>query len=192
MSKYTASQKIAYYKKLAKSRNNYAYGHGDYNYSKKKKYIAKPKVTKKAPARKKTNSFLPKAPESIGSSIGSWIGHGAQQLVKLVTGFGDYRIQRNSLMPGALEPPLIVNEKPFYGGVLVRHREYIADVLATTTFTTTSYNINAGLLQTFPWFSEVALAFEQYCVHGLIFEFKTMSSDTVLSTSTNTALGRMD
>lgn len=124
-----------------------------------------------------------------GTALGSLLGHGAQSLVKHVTGFGDYMIEQNSLMPGALSPPIINNSKKPSSGVIVRHREYITDITATTGFTTTVYPINAGILATFPWLSQIASSFEEYCIHGMLFEFKSMSSDAVLSTAANTALG---
>lgn len=123
-----------------------------------------------------------------GSALGSLLGHGAQSLVKMVTGFGDYNVNRNSLMPGALEPPMIVNQLTGKG-IVVRHREYIADITSSIIFTTQQYAINAGLVGTFPWLSQIAESFEEYCIHGMLFEFKSMSSDAVLSTAANSALG---
>jgi len=126
-----------------------------------------------------------------GSALGSLLGHGAQSLVKMVTGFGDYNIQRNSLMPGALEPPIINNATKIgsRGGIVVRHREYIGDISPSVAFVQTTYSINAGLVSTFPWLSQIGASFEEYCIHGMLFEFKSMSSDAVLSSSANSSLG---
>jgi len=122
-----------------------------------------------------------------GTALGSLLGGGAQSLVKLVTGFGDYSVNRNSLMPGALEPPDVVNTKG--RGIIVRHREYISDVNPSVGFVNNTYDINPGLVSTFPWLSQLGSSFEQYCIHGMLFEFKSMSSDAVLSSAANTALG---
>jgi hypothetical protein len=123
---------------------------------------------------------------SLGAKVGAFLGGGAQKLFKMVTGFGDYQVQGNSLVAGT-SPPVVRNTP---GGMVIRHREYITDVFATQTFVNTQYNINPGLNGTFPWLANVALAFEEYKFHGLIFEFKSMSADNVLSTTTtSTALG---
>lgn len=125
-----------------------------------------------------------------GSAIGSLLGHGASSLVKLVSGFGDYSVNQNSLLPGALEPPIIRNDmRKGSHGIVVRHREYIMDITSTTAFTPISLDINAGLPETFPWLSQIASSFEEYCIHGMLFEFKSMSSDAVLSSAANSALG---
>lgn len=91
-------------------------------------------------------------------------------------------------MKGGLAPPQIVNSVET-GSVIVRHREYIGDILATTAFTNRQYPINPGLAQTFPWLSTIANSFEQYRIRGLLFEFGSTSSDALLSSSTSTALG---
>ncbi len=106
----------------------------------------------------------------------------------LISGFGDYKVNSNSLMSGGLDPPTIVNSVN-NGGVIVRHREYLRDISAASTFTITSLNINPGLYTSFPWLSNVAQHFEQYRVRGIIYEFKSLSSDAVLSAATSSALG---
>lgn len=126
--------------------------------------------------------------QSLGSKIGSFIGHGAQQLLKAITGFGDYNIDKNSIMEGGMSPPEIVNSVQ-KNGFIIRHREYIGDIPASTTFTNHIYDINPGLSGTFPYVAQIAKAFELYRLRGLVFEFKSTSSDAVLSTSASSALG---
>jgi hypothetical protein len=88
-------------------------------------------------------------------------------------------------MPG-LSPPSISNSN---AGTLIRHREYLGDVLASVAFNTTQYPLNPGLFATFPWLSAVASSYEQYRLRGVLFEFKSLSSDAVLSSATSSALG---
>jgi len=145
--------------------------------------ISKNSQPKQKASRVKSSSYNPTGPQ-----LGLVIGHGAQQLFKMVTGFGDYSVNSNSLMEGGMSPPMILNSSKS-NNVIIRHREYLADVLSTTTFLNTSYSINPGLLLTFPWLSVIAASFEQYRIRGLIFEFKSLSSDAVLSTAANSALG---
>jgi len=104
----------------------------------------------------------------------------------MVTGFGDYQVNGNSLMKGDSVPA--VRNTP--GGMIIRHREYIADIYANSGFYNTVFDINPGLGGVFPWLADIANCFEEYRFRGLIFEFKSMSADNVLSTTTtSTALG---
>lgn len=150
---------------------NYYRGNGD--------YFKAPKAIR--PAKKTTSS--------LGGAIGAHLGHGLHTVIKALTGFGDYEVTNNSLMPQTLggDPPIIKNTRN--NSHIVHHREYIGDVYAATAFTVTSYPINPGLLSTFPWVSQQADSYEQYKFRGLVFEFKSMSSDAVLSSASSSALG---
>jgi len=123
--------------------------------------------------------------ETIGTGLGTVVSRG---LGALISGFGDYKVSNNTLLTGGLDPPEVINAVD-RGGVVVRHREYLQDIAATTAFTITSLPLNPGLVSTFPWLSNVAQHFEQYKFRGVLFEFKTLSSDTVLSSATSSALG---
>lgn len=129
-------------------------------------------------------------PQSVGATIGQYLGHGAQKVVKMLTGFGDYSVNENSLMHGGAtlgaNPPSVENTAT---GFIVRHREYISDIYSTTAFVNISLAINPGLSATFPWLSQVADSFEQYSFRGLVFEYKSMSSDAILSGGSSSALG---
>lgn len=171
---YTKAQKAAFAKMMTAKRAKMVY-------KPKPQYIPRKQYIK-----------VPKSNESIGSkiggTIGKFVGHGLQQIVKAVTGFGDYAIENNSLMEGGMSPPEIINSTN-KGGFIVRHREYIADINASTNFSLLAMDINPGLASSFPWLSQIAEGFEQYNFRGLIYEFKSMSSDAVLSSSTSSALG---
>lgn len=121
----------------------------------------------------------------IGKDIGGALGYGAQQLVKFLTGFGDYQIHTNSIMGGVYNPPELRNIRD--RGVVVRHREYIADITATSAFTVQSFPINPGLSSSFPWLAQVCDAFEEYYITGLVYEYKTLSAD--YTTASSAALG---
>lgn len=57
------------------------------------------------------------------------------------------------------------------GGARIKHREYIGDVNGSVAFTASSYAVNPGVSQTFPWLSRVARQYESYKFHNLCFEF---------------------
>jgi hypothetical protein len=74
--------------------------------------------------------------------------------------------------------------------MMVMNREFIGDIITSSTagaFSANTFYVNPGNANTFPWLSNVALQFESYTCHGLLFEYRTMSSDSL--NSTNTALG---
>lgn len=66
------------------------------------------------------------------------------------------------------------------GSIRVRHREYIGDVLGTTDYAQSSYPINPGLLQTFPWLAQMAALYESYLFNSLEFEFESTQSTASL------------
>jgi len=152
---------------------------------------SKSKAIVVVPPKKKGKKKSPKKASfgyTLGGRIGSYLGHGLQQVVSRMSGFGSYRVSHNSLMAGGMSPPQIVNSSS-NGGFIVRHREYITDITASIGFISSQYAINPGVSATFPWLSQLAVNFEEYSIRGMIFEFKTMSSDVVLSSNATTALG---
>lgn len=121
--------------------------------------------------------------EDAGSSVGSFIGKKAGGLLSSIFGMGDYTVNNNSLL-NANNPPVLMNST---SGTIIRHREYVSDVLSSTGFALTSFPINVGISTTFPWLAAVAQSFEQYKMRGMIFEYKTLSGRAL--NSTNSALG---
>lgn len=123
-----------------------------------------------------------------GTAIGSFLGGKLGHLVETITGFGDYTIEQNSIMKGGMSPPVVMNSIN-KGGVIIRHREYIQDILPTNEFEARVFYLNPGNSDTFPWLSRAASLFDQYRFRGVLFEFKSTSSDAILSASTSSALG---
>lgn len=91
-------------------------------------------------------------------------------------------------MFGGMSPPMITNSMKT-GAIIVRHREYIGDIISSTVFLNRNFPINPGMVGTFPWLAQIANAFEQYRFRGLIFEFKSLSADALISASTNIGQG---
>jgi len=150
-----------------------------------------PRIARALPIRplvKRRNRTQRRPQEGFWDKLGSFAMKGIPTLIKAITGFGDYRIQSNSLITGGLDPPAVVNSIT-NGGFIVRHREYLQDIPATIAFSINTFPINVGIAQTFPWLSSLAQSFEQYRVRGMVFEFKSLASDAVLSTATSSALG---
>jgi len=130
---------------------------------------------------------------SVGSHVGNALGSAAGAglaalgggLLAKITGRGDYRVEKNTLLRGDVGPPTFSKEGD---GIVISHREFIADVSSIgAPFSLQSYPINPGMYQTFPYLANLATSFEQYEMLGMVFEFKTTSATAV--SSTNTALG---
>lgn len=204
---YTDAQKAAYYKSLALGAPLKSTRTPVKSYARKPTPAArKPTVftpTTKRYVRSKNTAAAPRAlsgygsygkkkdqsvGHKIGSGIGGIIGHGIGKLIKNLTGFGDYSIEQNSMFEGGMSPPQVINSRD-NGGFIVRHREYVKDIKATSTFTNESFPLNPGLQSSFPWLAGIADAFEEYEWRGVVAEFVSTSSDAVLSASTNSSLG---
>lgn len=111
-----------------------------------------------------------------------------RHLNRAVGKFGAYKVRSNTLMSGGASAPIVMRSLK-NGNVFIAKREYIADVIASSPFVNSALPLNPGLAQTFPWLSQIADSFEKYRWRGIMFEFKSMSSDAVLSSSTSSALG---
>jgi diacylglycerol kinase len=112
----------------------------------------------------------------IGGEYGRKIGGGISKIL----GFGDYVIKSNTL-----------TQAPQFGkrnsSFRVKNREYVGDIISSTTFGSTTYNINPGNNILFPWLSTVAAGYQQYKVNGMMFFYNSTSANAI--GSTNTALG---
>lgn len=76
------------------------------------------------------------------------------------------------------------------GGMVITHREYIRDITPSNAFTKWEFPINPGLGITFPWLSQLAESYEEYKIKALIFEFRSLASDTMISTAgTSSGMG---
>jgi len=143
--------------------------------------------------RPAVKSVLETGGAALGSSLGGLVGPGgamagasagkmlAQRFSKLI-GSGDYStnitdVAHNSLVrySGASEYASFSDSKT---SVRLRHREYLQDVFVGTTgvFSNTSFAINPGLSNTFPFLAQIAGNFEEYHMHGLVFEFVSTTS----------------
>lgn len=129
---------------------------------------------------------------TIGAShLGDKIG-GLAHYVGRIFGSGDYKIGMppsvNSLFTGSSSrgTQFTFGEK----SVRFRHKEYISDVISSGTigaFQLDTYPLNPGIAQSFPFLAALAQNFQTYKMHGLVYEFKSMSANAL--NSTNTALG---
>jgi hypothetical protein len=113
--------------------------------------------------------------------LGAMAGEGLSKLF----GWGDYRtaIKGNSLMAGVSGNSVPKFSGDGKRGVRLTEREFIGNILASTTATSGStvfnnqfFPLNPTSSATFPWLSKIAHLFDQWEPHGIVFEFHTTSS----------------
>lgn len=110
--------------------------------------------------------------------LGKNLGEGAAKLL----GFGDYKVQSNSLMKGMEQNAgdSIPKFSTPNNGVRIIEREFIGDIISSdpaNTFLNQPFRINPADSGTFPWLSTIASQFDQWRPNGIVFEFRTTSSD---------------
>jgi len=111
-----------------------------------------------------------------GAEMGRKIGGG----LSAISGYGDYTVKSNTLgtvsTSSDMVPTFVKNDH----SVRVTHREFVKDITvpaAPATFTNTEYLINPGNATLFPWLSRLSKQYSQYKIHGMVFVYKTMTSD---------------
>lgn len=119
----------------------------------------------------------------IGAKIGKMAGSG----LSAITGYGDYAVSSvssNTLSTVStsvdMVPQFVRNEH----SVRVRHREFIRDLVVPTNpleFNLQDEVINPANRNLFPWLNQMAKQYSQYKIHGMVFTYKTMSSDYAAS-----------
>lgn len=122
--------------------------------------------------------------DAVGGFSGAW------QKMRSLFGSGDYQLKSNSLIAGGGRATGPIQITP-QGNRAVRivYREYIGDVYSHPTtpgaFWIEGFPINPGSYETFKWLPPIAAQFEQWTPNGIVFEFKSTSSEYV----SNQALG---
>lgn len=105
-------------------------------------------------------------------------------------GYGKYYKTRTGPRGGSglpMREPGIPSIRNTRDGTIVSHKEYLGDLQSSILFTSSTYPLNPGLENSFPWLSRVAQCFEEWIPRGIMVEYRTTSSDTLLAA--NPALG---
>lgn len=109
---------------------------------------------------------------SIAKPIGKWLGSG----IGSIFGSGDYTMLGLEPKYNVLNGSIPKFETSSATNVIC-HREYLADIYGATAFVNAGYALNPGLGQTFPWLATIAQNYQQYRFHGLVFEFRPLTTD---------------
>jgi hypothetical protein len=114
----------------------------------------------------------------LGSSIGKWLGTG----IGTIFGSGDYTLTgptpSYNVLTNSNQIPQFTSTKQTN---VVCHREYLGDINGTSAFNNVAYPLNPGMQQTFPWLSQIAVNYQEYQFHGVVFEFRPLITDFVTS-----------
>lgn len=134
----------------------------------------------------------------VGGIPGAALGHRYGARFSKYMGWGEYGGDAggNQIMAGSTQTPMTVNASDdLSGDVYFSNREFLGNVTATATGTTTpssfnivAYPLNSGLITTFPWLSQIAQNYTLYEFEGCIFEYKPTSGE--LGSASN-ALGKV-
>lgn len=109
----------------------------------------------------------------------------AANQVKSFMGRGIY--SHNNLIEGGRPSMTFSSPNDETQSLVLTHKEYIGDVFAPNTgaFTNTSYPINPGLSQNFPFLAQFATNFDEYELIQMVFEFHS----TIDASATSNAAG---
>jgi hypothetical protein len=121
---------------------------------------------------------------AVGGPAGAVVGRAIGTGLSAITGYGDYEVSMNSLNKVSTSvdtvPTFVRNDH----SVRVTHREYVRDLNVPTNpgaFNNDAQPINPSNVNLFPWLANMSRQYQQYRIHGMIVEYKTMSSDYAAS-----------
>jgi len=115
----------------------------------------------------------------IAGPIGTAIGTG----ISKITGRGAYQVTHNTLQRQSVmgaDAQNIPTFAPSEHGSRVRHREFIGNIVSPPTpeaFNNTSYRLAVDNKTLFPWLAELAARYQKVKYHGMVFYYKTTSTD---------------
>jgi len=123
------------------------------------------------------------------------LGNFAQNAFKKLTGIGDYSAddaafevtgnniihpEQNTIGGQTL---LNVSDLDREGAVRIRHREYLKDVTTSAALDVSFFYLNPLDGNTFPWLATLAVNFEQWIPHAMVFEYVPTSGNAINGTS---------
>lgn len=115
---------------------------------------------------------------SISNEAGNIVGRGVAAMGKYL-GFGAYTLNKNTILGAGGSVPSMHSAND---SIVVRHREYLGDLLSSTAvFTSNSYALNPGLAKSFPWLSKMSQNYQQYRILGMVVEFVPEISEVASS-----------
>jgi len=147
-------------------------------------------LVKKEVQKRVVKSIVPKTVNYVGGRLGvapnvsRAVGNIAAAHIGRIIGSGDYTMnnEKNSLTTGRASLT-----RPEFSGRShrVTHREFIADIKTATTagaFNNTQFVVNPGNFTTFPLVASIAQLYEKYKLHGVVFEYISLTGQYASAT----------
>jgi len=109
--------------------------------------------------------------------------------ISKITGFGDYVVHDNTMSKGGYSSIDVPNFGTGSSEVRVTHREFVKSISVPsdpTNFNNYTLDINPSNEVLFPWLSRIARNYQQYKINGMVFTFKSMTSEYASSGSLGT------
>lgn len=142
----------------------------------------------------KSEGIVNKGAKFLGNLVGSELGVGRQvgnaaSYLARIFGFGDYQVGDQKVINHKYHVKhnsFIGSSPPTFSGssgedIIVTRREFVKDIYSSTTFANERFFLNPGNPILFPWLSQFAKGYEEYQIMGMVFEFKSTSSDAISS-----------
>jgi hypothetical protein len=165
--------------KKRKSAKAQVRGHGDYT-------IAGVKL----PSVQAVGSKVGELFGDTGSKVGGAIGSGVDWLVKQITGKGDYTMKQAALQSNhgvkdvrdiKLSGLMPLFSKGQSGSNHMVFAEVMFPVMSSQAFALQSYQINPGLVSTFPYLAGIAQNYQEYELMGMIVQYQTEESQSAIN-----------
>lgn len=117
----------------------------------------------------------------LGAPVpGAKAGKALGARISKLFGMGDY--ESNEVVVNSLVKPGVNQYASFNRGAegtRVRHREFLFDLVQGPTagaFVNYGFSVNPGLAQSFPYIAPMAAMYEEYRIHGIVYEFISSTS----------------
>lgn len=124
----------------------------------------------------------------FGGPAGAALGRIAGGALSRITGQGRYVVSQNEVGRDTTQAPAFSVGRGAHENITtIAHREMVTGIQSpgSVNFLNRAFNINAGNGELFPWLAPIAARYQKYRFRGLVFEFKSSSSDY----ASNAALG---
>lgn len=87
----------------------------------------------------------------------------------------------NSLVSGSNVSVPTMQGGDEIGSICVTHREYLGNITGSVLFENSAFELNPGLVSTFPWLSQIAQNYEEYSFEQLMFTYTSLLSESTSS-----------
>lgn len=125
----------------------------------------------------------------FGRKVGGLAGGLGQSYLGMggytAAGAGDYDLDQsgaaNSLISGSSVAVPTMQGGDEIGSVQISHREFLGNVTGSMVYENSSFQLNPGLVSTFPWLSQIAVNYEEYAFVQLMFTYVSLLSEATAS-----------